>query len=140
MSLEQPAACVLVDRLGVVLVDDVTAVGDAILRPGPATLDRSVEKIHVRIERKLGSGDTARKDTAPGGEFQGERGVRRLTRGKYHAKLTVCSVPNVACSYILNLGNVCHLTFDVESAESSFIIFWRDGLLSTTPCVFEGYV
>lgn len=53
MSLEQPPACVLVNTTGVILVDDVTAVGHAVLFASSAVLDRNVEQVHVRIKRKL---------------------------------------------------------------------------------------
>ncbi len=53
MPLEQPAACVLVHGARVVLVDDVAPFSDAVLFSRPAHLDRRVEQIHVRIERKL---------------------------------------------------------------------------------------
>lgn len=53
MSLEQPPARVFVDRTRVILVDDVTAVGHAVLFSSPAVLDRNVEQVYVRIKRKL---------------------------------------------------------------------------------------
>lgn len=53
MALEQPPARVLVHCEGVVLVDDVAAIGYAILLPGSAGLDTSVEEVDVSVQREL---------------------------------------------------------------------------------------
>ena len=53
MSFEQPPARVLVDGSGVVLIDDITPVADAILLPGSAALNGRVEQVNVGVQRKL---------------------------------------------------------------------------------------
>lgn len=64
VPLEEPPASVLVDGASVVLVDDVTAFSDTVLLPRPAALDGRVEKVHVRIERKLETANAIMGTTA----------------------------------------------------------------------------
>lgn len=53
VALEEPSAGILVNRQGVVLVDNLASFADAILLSRSAALNRRVEQVHVCIQRKL---------------------------------------------------------------------------------------